>query len=115
MTEYAICTSVSYVNVGRQPHMRFETQDHGAVDVSNGVNATPSRALRLLAYLGARPSRLDEAEGKRFPVQKIDGEWYPTDEAMEVGQDLLREADWYWRDVESIKEANSPDPEEVDV
>lgn len=114
MTEGTVTVvNASYVEINGSDYMRFDTERTPSILVSNGFNASHSRALRVLVYLGGKPTDTEAVEGKELPVEKIDANLHPTDEVLEEGHTALVESEWYWKDIEAIKEANSPDPEDV--
>lgn len=113
MTETRTIVGVRYYEKVGDAYVRFDTAAGETIDVANGPNTGASRALRVIAYLGARPSDLDPVVGKELPVETEHGGPFPTDEVLEGGHTALAESEWYWKDIEAIKEENSPDPEDV--
>lgn len=69
------------------------------VYVENGNYTPKNPALAVMAYLGARPSNLEAAEGETLPVVvTADGGWAVAGIAIQQGRQLLADADWFSAD-----------------
>lgn len=76
--------------------LTIECRDGKVLRIPNGGWTPNNPALCVMAFLGVRPSTLDEAVGKWIPVKVLDNDDYVVpDPVVNVGQVALKRRAWF--------------------
>lgn len=83
--------------IGEQDVLYIDFEDAGYININNTGFAATNWSLMLQAYLGVRPSTLDDAVGKTLPMCETpeqEFESFPPDWVFDKGKQMLIDSDW---------------------
>lgn len=90
--------------------LRIDLDNGESVYVPNGNWSAQNPALCVMAWLGARPSALEDAEGALLPVVITEEmEYAVPDLVINMGRRQLKQAEWFHEDAGSTQPA-LPEP-----